>query len=193
MIRIVRSYITLTAISFIIFSCTDSKSDEGKTLLKTKDTTITNKPIQEKTGEAGFELMKNESVGELKLGLGIKKVIEIIGKPNEKTKAELWEADGEHHQKWKYSDKGIELDFIGEFDTSLTINMIAVNKACELKTKRNIGIGNSYEEVKAAYKDVIDQASLTEEIIVAGTVYGGLIFNFENKKLKSIFIGASAE
>ena len=134
MVRIIRNCITLTIISFIILSCADLKSNEEQVSLKTKDTTLTNKPIQEKISEAGFELMKNESVGELKLGLGIKKVIEIIGKPNEKTKAELWEADGEHHQQWKYPDKGIELDFIGESDTSLTVNMITVNKDCELKT-----------------------------------------------------------
>lgn len=193
MARIIINSIALTSISFIVFSCTDLKPAEEKASLKTEDTTLTTKTAKEEQSEIGFELMKNESVGEIKLGLGIKKVIEILGEPTEKTKAELWEADGERHQQWKYSNKGIELNLIGESDTSLTVNMITINEVCKLKTKRNIGIGSSFEEVQAAYKDVIDQASSTEEIIVAGTVYGGVIFNFKHKKLKSIFIGASAE
>lgn len=50
-----------------------------------------------------------------------------------------------------------------------------------------------YEKVQAAYKDKIDKSALNPETLVVGSIYGGLIFNFENKTVKSIFIGASAE
>ena len=71
--------------------------------------------------------------------------------------------------------------------------MITITEPCEFKTTRNIGIGSNMEEVQTAYRQEINAKSSNTETIIAGTVYGGIIFNFENKKVKSIFIGASAE
>jgi hypothetical protein len=62
-----------------------------------------------------------------------------------------------------------------------------------LKTKRNIGIGNSTEEVQIAYKDLINSKSMNNKTIIAGTIYGGVIFKIEKNIVKSIFIGAGGE
>ena len=48
--------------------------------------------------------------------------------------------------------------------------------------------------MKAAYADAIDPESGAEdESIVAGSVYGGVIFSMRDGKVEEIFIGAAAE
>ena len=85
------------------------------------------------------------------------------------------------------------MDIIGETDNSRKVNMMTISGQCELKTKRNIGIGSILEEVKSAYKSEIDPNLNSLKTIVAGTIYGGIIFSFDNDKVNSIFIGARAE
>ncbi len=77
--------------------------------------------------------------------------------------------------------------------TEPKINSILISEPCTLKTKKQIGIGDSQQAVKAAYADFIDKESSDATTIVAGTVYGGLLFTLEGEKVKTIFIGASAE
>ncbi len=141
--------------------------------------------------EIGFELLKSESIGELKIGLSALKTKELIGEPLERSKAEKWEADGEMHQNWLYTKEGITLEMIGEVDQ--LINSISIIAPCKFKTKKQIGIGSSKEEVLKAYNITIDRSGGESDNITVGTVYGGLMFNFENEKVNSIFIGSSAE
>ena len=63
------------------------------------------------------------------------------------------------------------------------------------KIIRNIGIGSSKDEVLHAYNKEINftENDLEFDTIVAGTVYGGVIFTFKNNYVSSIFIGAAAE
>lgn len=141
--------------------------------------------------EIGFELLKSESIGDLKIGLSGLKTIELIGEPDERSKAEKWEADGETHQNWLYTKEGITLEMIGEGDQ--IINSISIIAPCQFKTKKLIGIGSSKEEVLKEYNVAIDRSAGESDNITVGTVYGGLMFNFENGKVNSIFIGSSAE
>ena len=195
MIRITQNILTFSCIFLLALSCKNTKTEE-----KNKSTTVQDPAVQtinntkeDKQSDIGFELMRTESVGELKLELGTIKIKELLGEPEEKTKSEVWEADGEYHQDWKYTTKGIELNFKGESDSTRTVEMITIKKPCELKTKKLIGIGSEYDKVQSAYRNKIDKSTSNTETIVAGTIYGGIVFNFEDKKVKSIFIGASAE
>jgi hypothetical protein len=70
-----------------------------------------------------------------------------------------------------------------------SLNMITITKPCELKTKRNIGIGSTYEEVDNAYRKEINPEFSDTETLTAGSIYGGIIFSFQNMRV----IGASAE
>ena len=63
----------------------------------------------------------------------------------------------------------------------------------EGKTSRGVGIGSTEEEVRAAYKNLIDPGSRPGEMIIAGSVYGGVFFTIEDGKVTTIFIGAGAE
>ena len=72
--------------------------------------------------------------------------------------------------------------------------MIIIKKPCDYKTQRGIQIGSSDTEVQNAYKNEINpQDSKPHATIVAGTVYGGIIFDLTNGFVTSIFIGAATE
>ena len=143
--------------------------------------------------EIGFELLKTESLRQLKINLTAKETINLLGEPDKKSKSEIWGADGAYHQSWVYYSKGVELDIIGQESINQAINMITITKPCELKTKRRIGIGSSIDDVKLAYRKAINSSFSDSLSIVAGSIYGGIIFYFENAKVQKIFIGAAAE
>ena len=195
--NITRNLLTFSCICLLTLSCKNSKTEEKYKLKSDHDSTVVtenNINIEaDKQSESGFELLRTESLGKLKLELGTRKIKKLFGEPEEKTKSEIWEVDGEYHQDWKYRTKGIELNFKGKSDSTRTVEMITIIKPCELKTKKLIGIGSEYDKVQSAYLNNIDQSASNAETIVVGTVYGGLVFNFENNKVTSIFIGASAE
>ena len=195
--KVIRNILILSCICLLTLSCKNAKTEEkNKTTIVQDSTVVTvNNTDNEvdKQSDSEFELMRTESLGELKLELGTTKIKQLFGEPEVKTKSEIWEVDGEYRQEWKYPTKGIELTLKGEFDSTRIVEMITIKKPCELKTKKQIGIGSEYEKVRIAYKDKIDKSASNTETLVVGSIYGGLIFNFEDKKVKSIFIGASAE
>lgn len=197
MTKVTRNLLTFSCICLLTISCKNAKTEEKNKLTNVQDyTSVTVDNTDKNAGkqsDSGFELMRTESLGELKLELGTTKIKQLFGKPEVKTKSEIWEVDGEYRQDWKYTTKGIELTLKGEFDSTRIVEMITIKKPCELRTKKLIGIGSEYEKVQSAYKDKIDKSTSNTETLVVGSIYGGLIFNFEDKKVKSIFIGASAE
>lgn len=194
----------LLFITLIVFSCLD-KTEKLETKESIKHDTIANKiselnkikdSIQNKEKdflELGFELIKNERVGDLKLELTEKQVLEILGKPTEKSETEFWDGDVLYHQSFIFKNKGIELDMAGVDENIKLINAITINNSCNLKTTKNIGIGSTYEEVKNAYYNYYNKEESNLEILTAGTIYGGIIFNFKNNRVTDFFIGAAAE
>lgn len=194
--------IFLVFISILFFGCNTVSSDktiDSDTLTSkndSADTDITNDPNSklpsENYDEIGFELLKSESIGELKIGLTALKTKQLIGEPEERSKAEEWEADGEIHQNWIYKKEGITLEMIGD-STSQLINTISIVAPCKFKTLKQIGIGSSKDEVLKGYDMAIDKSAGIADNILVGTVYGGLMFNMENEKVTSVFIGAMAE
>lgn len=143
--------------------------------------------------DAGFKLMETETLGKIKLGLDNKKTIAELGNPETRSAAELWGADGLYHADWSYESAGISLNMAGNDSLKMEIFALRFFAPCTLKTSRNIGIGSSIDEVKEAYKEELGENYGDEQSLVAGSIYGGIIFNFENRKLNSVFIGAAAE
>lgn len=142
--------------------------------------------------DIGYSLMKNESLDFLRENLLDAEVIKNLGEPEEKSEAVVWGADGLEHQTWYYKTKGIKLDMIRDKDNQV-VNMITITSPCSYKTKKNIGIGSTLDEVTSAYGDEIEPSYAKENIIVVGSIYGGMIFHFENNHVSLIYIGASAE
>ncbi|WP_010246483.1 hypothetical protein [Acetivibrio cellulolyticus] len=142
----------------------------------------------------GFDLMNNDSVGSLKYNLSSDDVVKALGEPEEKTKFQVWGSDGKEHQTWIYGAKGILLDVVKTENTA-AIYSIDISNPCTFKTTRQIGIGSKRADVLNAYKNEINPAENKEgsALIVAGSIYGGIVFTFENDSVSEIFIGASAE
>jgi hypothetical protein len=141
--------------------------------------------------EIGFNLMKSETIGEIKTGITYERVIELIGKPEEESKVEMSQVDGSYYQSINYSKKGIEIVLV--VDSVKKVSNILINKPCSLKTSKQIGIGSSFDEVQNAYKESINPEFSDTESIVVGTVYGGIVFSLENRKVKTIYVGISAD
>lgn len=77
---------------------------------------------------------------------------------------------------------------------SKSVDGITVTSPSVLKTKRGIQIGSTEKAVTKAYgRDKNTEDSVPKETFVAGSLYGGLIFNFKNNRVTEIFLGASAE
>lgn len=153
-----------------------------------------NKTKIETTDKNSYSI-ENEKIGKLKLSIKNKDLEKIIGKPEIKSKFQIWAADGVEHQTWKYKKLGIELDMMKIDKNTSEINMITIKSPCKLKTTKNIGIGSTKDEVLKTYKKYIDQESYSKNSnsIIVGSIYGGLIFGIKNNKVNEIFLGASAE
>jgi len=141
------------------------------------------------------DLAAKDFLGELKLGLKADEVLKILGKPASKGKDVEWEAIGEYVQEWNFPDQGIHLNMAslkkGGAKKILTITAAAPSK---LATARGITIGSPEAAVKKAYGNVRDkEQSVAGKTFVAGSIYGGVIFQFKNGQVSEIFIGAAAE
>jgi len=142
-----------------------------------------------------FALMKGERLGNLKIDMTGRQVIQSLGTPKNKGQNTLWGADGRYHQNWYYPNQGITIGMVAQTaESSPKIASITLTAPSRLKTKRGLGIGDSYNAVKQAYgKEEDRSSSRPNESFVAGSVYGGLIFSFENGRVSKIFLGAGAE
>ncbi|MCA2734281.1 MAG: hypothetical protein IM470_10425 [Microcystis sp. M158S2] len=142
-----------------------------------------------------FALMREESLGELKLDLSAQQVIQLLGNPTQKGQVEFWGGDALYHQYWYYSNQGITLSMASENEKGQqNIAFIKLVSPSILPTKRGIKIGSSIEEVSLAYAKEKDQEmSIPDQTFIAGSIYGGLIFTFDQGRVSEIFLGAAAE
>ena len=138
---------------------------------------------------------EKEKIGKLHIGLSEREVKQIIpGKPT-RTPEKWWGADGQYHQKWKYSDVGITLGMVSEKKSGIkSIESITITSPSTLQTQSGIRIGSTEQEVIKAYRRFHNaEDSKQGELFVAGSIFGGVMFNFHQGRVSSIFIGAAAE
>ncbi|ERT09361.1 hypothetical protein M595_0653 [Lyngbya aestuarii BL J] len=142
-----------------------------------------------------FDLLNLEGFGELKIGLTAAEVTQILGEVGSKGEQKFWGADGLYHQNWNYPRQGITLNMAAETEEgSAVVSSIRVQAPSQLQTKRGVGIGDYSAKVKQVYAPEEDAAApISSDYFVAGSVYGGLIFEFQNNQVKEIFLGAVAE
>jgi len=142
--------------------------------------------------QIGFTLMK-ETIGPISIGASDSSILKKFGEPDQKSTAKIWGADGMKHQRWYYHAKGVELDMIRKESTQ-TVNMIMIKSPCDYKTQRGIQIGSRDTAVQSAYKNEINPSDgKSNSSIIAGTIYGGIVFDIKDNIVTSIFIGAATE
>lgn len=142
-----------------------------------------------------FALLKTERIGPLRIGLPEGEVERSIACQLRRGPVTRWEADGDYHQEWAYPDCGITLDMgTATPKNRQTIRAITLTRPSPWKTRRGIGIGGTEREAMAAYgHDRELETSVPGKRLVAGTVYGGLVFTFHRGRVTRIFLGAAAE
>lgn len=136
-------------------------------------------------------LFEDESLGGLELGQRSDVVTKVLGKPESRGKEVLWEAIGE----WRFPKQGLVLNMSSDKKGGeKTILSITAEAPCRLATSRGIKIGSTEAELAKAYRDMRNkEESSPGERFVAGSIYGGVIFDLKNGKVVQIFIGAAAE
>jgi len=136
-----------------------------------------------------------EPIGKLRLGLSEVEVKKAIACARKRGPERLWGADGAYHQKWVYADCGITLGMVSEKKGApKEVESITVVSPSDLATKSGIRIGSTEHEVRKAYASHWNKEDSTpSKTFVAGSVYGGLMFDFETGKVSRIFLGAAAE
>jgi hypothetical protein len=141
-----------------------------------------------------FTLLHQERIGDLRIGLSENELNNTIKCPLKLGPEQLWGADGAHHQQWNYAGCGIALGMVSKKNgATKSIESIAVTSPSTLTTKQGIGIGSTAQEVMNAYNHHWNNEESNSERFVAGSIYGGLIFNFKNGRVIRIFLGAAAE
>ncbi|MEM9162450.1 MAG: hypothetical protein AAGC54_05200 [Cyanobacteria bacterium P01_F01_bin.4] len=139
--------------------------------------------------------MARETIGELRLEMLAEGLLSQLGEPGSQGELQLWGADGRYYQDWYYPQRGLQIKLSASTETGdLRVASLTLQSPSLLKTQHNIGIGNTWEQVEAAYGDVIEaESSQAYQQLVAGSIYGGLIFSFENGQVSQIFLGAATE
>jgi hypothetical protein len=150
------------------------------------------------------EILKKEKIGPLRYGMSSNDVMKNLGEPEEKTDSTFQEATGELISTWVYKKLGIKLDLAveAEGDSSnakpkkgagLKVIGITAEYPCNYKTKKGLGIGSSYLSVAKAYEDEPKDFAPRKDVMVIGSITGGLMFYFTDGKVVKIFIGAGVE
>lgn len=171
-------------------SNTTSQTTPSPEITQTKTETETKDYL-----DLGFNLLATELHSVLGGFYDAETMLSAYGKPESSTEPVVWGADGLEHQSWSYPSKGLSLDFVKDDSGIFKADAITIAPPSPLRTARGIGIGSSRKEVLKAYEKEIDPKEVASEPdqIVAGTVYGGVIFTLDNGKVTSLFIGAAAE
>lgn len=142
-----------------------------------------------------FALLREERIGNLRIDLPEKEVEKMVDCSPRRGPEELWGADGAYHQQWEYAGCGLSLGMVSEKQGGpKSIASIALVSPGILATKRGIRIGSSEQEVMKAYKPSRNREDSEHfGMFVAGSIFGGLMFDFEKGKVSRIFLGAAAE
>lgn len=143
----------------------------------------------------GFDLMQNEAIDFLKIGLLDREVIDALGEPLYKSNNIFNDDDGIEYQTWYYKPKGIELEMVNEGNNQ-RINKISIYSPCDYKTLREVGIGSNQEAILNSYKNEVNSEYFDgrQSKVIAGTKYGGIIFYLDNEGyISKIVLGSENE
>ena len=145
--------------------------------------------------EDAFALMREERIGSLRIGLPESEVAKTTDCALQRGPEELWGADGAYHQEWTYAACGLTVGMVSEEKGGKkSIESISLVSPGNLATKQGIRIGSSEQEVMAAYKSFWNKEDSDHfGGFVGGSIYGGLLFDFNNGRVSRIFLGAAAE
>jgi len=128
--------------------------------------------------------LEEETVQGMFNGWSTDTFIKTFGDPIRKAKINGYE-------RW-YFKQGVEIDIEYVDKKPEVFNYIYINSTSLLKTPRGIGIGSTVDEVKKAYAKEINPEQTQDNMVVAGSRWGGIIFMLKDKKVNAIYITAGS-
>ena len=153
-------------------------------------------PLSRANEKETAAILRAEGLGALHLGMLEKEVREFLGTPAKQTALTLQGADGLYVQEWRYPARGISLTMsTGETKKGAkTVVRFEAAAPCQLATRRGIKIGSAESAVRKAYAAIADRETpAAPGTFIAGSIFGGIIFNFADGKVSHILFGAGAE
>lgn len=151
-----------------------------------------------KEEEDPFPVLSSERIGELKMSMSAADVVKLHGEPARRDKIEESPVDGAYHQGWYYPQLGLSIGMSADTRKGAqSINSITIQKPATLTTAKGVTIGSPRADVLELYGPLRDRemAEVTDERteFIAGSIYGGMMFDFAGGKVTRIFLGAGAE
>ncbi len=150
---------------------------------------------EQKGEDAAFKFMRSEMLGALKLDMTEAEIAKLIPAKPVRSREQLWGADGQYHLKWSYRAQGLTLGMVSaKKGAAKTLESITCAARCTLKTSRGIGLGSTLADAQKAYAAEFNKEESEPGVFVAGSIYGGLVLNFDKAgKVSAMFLGAAAE
>lgn len=148
------------------------------------------KPVVTK-GELDLEF---ERIGGIRLRMPAADVVAVLGEPASKSKIVLEGATGDYVQRWEYPAQDLVIAMGATTRKGKqTVKSITAGPKCPLPASWGLRIGSTRDEVKKVYGRHHDPVFTNEDELVAGSIYWGAMYTFEDGKVARIFIGAAAE
>ena len=140
-------------------------------------------------------MWKAESLGGLRCGSAEEAVVKLLGKPEQRGKVMLQEADGNYVQQWDYPAKGIELTMSSGAKKSGTKTIFAIiaSSGCTLATQKGIKIGSAENAVRKAYGAFEDRERKGAGELVVSVNNGEMWFSFKDGKVDRMAYGPGPE
>jgi hypothetical protein len=168
------------------------RPEDAKPLLELAERSVrTLELVASGTGLEGFEV----PFGPLRLGLAAEEAVAALGAPARRSEPVFEGATGNHVSRWSWPGAGVTLTLASaEEDGPWTVERMELTAPAAFRTPDGIGIGSTRAEVLEAYGASTDPENPpTEDTIVLGSLYGGVILTLEAGKVAKVFVGAAAE
>jgi len=135
-----------------------------------------------------------QKVGNLQLRLESAQLAPFLGQPSSQGKPVEEAATGLTVKAQTYAKHGVVVTLSREKKATVwRVERFTVKAPCAWKTPQGIGIGSSDQAVRKVYSQLLDSESQSNQQLVVGSIYDGVIFHLKNGKVESIFVGAAAE
>lgn len=131
------------------------------------------------------------SLGPLQLALPKRKVLDLLGYPEAKSKPVVWAADSEVHLSWCYHSRGIAVGMIGEGNDQNIDTITPQFNRVSCKQPETYASAAYMRWFSRHTVKEIDRSVESSDTVVKGSVYRGIFFRFRNNRVSEIFSGAT--
>ena len=142
----------------------------------------------------GEVLVETETLGQVRLFMLESELFDVLGQPDTQSEPEVWDADGSEHAIWTYISSGLYLDMTRySEEAGYVVFSITAIEPCVYETARGVMIGDTKEEVVAAYAKEYNERDSSDDLIVLGSLISGMLVTVEDGIVTGFYIGAMAE